>query len=108
MSNIGKSISSVNTNSELIEQWNNIVYDLISNHITNEIEISPVLAEKYKGDLYGLFTRELNITPELVHPYVRVNGYDSSDCYDGNKLTFSLLDNTVLNMYYRMFIRTKK
>lgn len=108
MANISRLIP-INTNSEkLIEDWNNVIYDLLTNHVTNEVSISPVLAEKYRFDLEGLFLNEFNIQQEHIHPCIRVNGYDSSNSYDGGKLNFMIVDSNMLTTYYRMFTRKKK
>ncbi len=108
MANVSKLISTRTVDSSLIEYWNNLIHDLLNNHVTNEVSISPVLAEKYKFDLDGLFANEFNIQEEYIYPIIRVNGYDSSNCYDGGKLKLLLLDTSVLTTYYRMYKRNKK
>lgn len=90
---------------ELINKWNLITDTLIKKHIVREIEISPVMADKYKFDLFGLFRNEINIPIEHIYPHIRVNGYDSSNCYDGGKLRLKIIDANIINNYYKLFTK---
>ena len=91
---------------ELVKNWNGIIDILKLKHINRTVEISPSIAEKYRFDLYGLFKKELAVPEEQIYPHIRINGYYSSDQYDGGKLKLHLLDSTVLYNYYKLF--TKK
>jgi len=89
---------------DMVLKWNSVINTLAKSAIHNTIEISPVMAEKYKFDMDGLF-REYSIPPEFVYPHIRVNGYYSSQDYDSFKLRLDILDVKVLDSFYRMFNR---
>ena len=86
----------------LIEKWNSIINTLSKYNVIDTIEITPVQAEVYKFDMEGLF-KELNIPIEFIYAHIRVNGYLTSNDYDGYKLKIDLLDTNVLKTYYDMF-----
>jgi len=88
--------------SDLIKQWNNIIPILERKYIVDVKEISPVLAEKYRLDMYGLF-QELEIREQHIYPHIRVNGYLSSADYLGEILRIKILDAYVLDDYIRRF-----
>lgn len=92
----------------VFDKWNSVKYYLIENHVAGETEISPVNAEKYRFDLYGLFNNVLFIQPEYIYPHIIVNGYTSSYDYNAELLRFKILDTTVLSSYYRLFMKDIK
>lgn len=99
----------INTNtvidSDLIGRWNGVIEILSDKHVVKTIDISPVLAEKYKFDLYGLFSNEISIPNEHIYPHIRVNGYDCSNSYDGKKLQLKILDSNIVTNYYKLFTK---
>jgi len=54
-----------------------------------EVGVSPDLALRYKGNLYGLF-REMRIEPHLHVFMMHINGYTSPVEFNGEKFTFKL------------------
>jgi hypothetical protein len=93
--------------SDLIGRWNTVLDTLSNKHIVEHRGISPAVAEKYKGDMYGMF-RELGIPDSHIYPHIRVNGYLSSMDYYGEILVINILDNSVLEQYIRLFLLKEK
>lgn len=93
---------------DLVYKWNSVKPNLIANHIVSQSTVSPVAAEKYKFDLYGLFKHEISLPDNQIYPHMIVNGYTSSWDYYGERLSFSIIDGDILNKYYRLFIKDKK
>jgi hypothetical protein len=105
MANISNNIKDKEYNSErLIIKWNNIIDILKTSNKLETITVSSVISEKYRFDLEGMFKNELNIKEEHIYPNIRINGYDSSNTYEGNKIEFKLLDPILLDRYYNLFI----
>jgi len=98
-------LSDVMTETILI-RWNNIIDALVSNHLEREVSIKPSIAAKYTFDMFGLFQNELGIPPELIYPHIRVNGYASSNDYEGVRTTIKLISSDIVLAYYKLF--TKK
>ena len=92
---------------DLIREWNNIKVLLQLHHISGIREITPLYAEKYKFDLWGLFRDTMYIPEIYIYPHIIVNDYDSSASYHGDKLRFAIIDNTVLQTYHKLFVRNK-
>jgi len=105
MNRLSDSINTTSyTNDErTVNNWNNVIGIFISKYITRTIDVSPVVADKYRFDLYGLFSNELNIPEEHIYPHILANGYMCSNEYDSKKLRFVLLDTTMLNNYSKLF-----
>lgn len=55
----------------------------------NEVGVSPDLALRYRGNLYGLF-KEMRIEPSLYVFTMYINGYTSPVDFDGKRFTFKL------------------
>ena len=90
---------------KIVEQWNSVIPLLDKSYITGTTAIEGNIAYKYKGDLFGLFL-ELGINRELIYPFMKINGYDSSDEYDGTVLQFRVLDTSMLTIMYNMFTKS--
>ena len=105
--NIGDSIKTDTyiISKDLVMEWNRIKLMLMTKYIVTSKEATPVQAEKYKFDLYGLFRDILQIPEQYIYPHIICNGYDSSQCYTGDKLRFDILDNPTLMKYHRVFVR---
>ncbi len=103
--NISRKITSgyVQT-SDAISYWESIIDVLKAKHITEVKEISPVLAEKYQFDMYGLF-QELGVPDSHIYPHIRVNDYASTNDYYGEKLRISMLDQYTLELYISRFLQ---
>lgn len=72
----------INLNDNLIYlDYINIMYDF------NEVGVSPDIALRYKGNLYGLF-KEMKIEPNLYVFTMYINGYISPIDFDGKRFTF--------------------
>lgn len=93
--------------STMAAKWHSIKYYLNKNHIDKIAGIEPTTADKYRGDLEGLFIEVMGININYVYPHCIVNGYDSPSCYEGAKLYFKLLDTSVLAKYYKLFLQTE-
>ena len=89
----------------LVAKWNSIRDILRTSHISTELSVNTVAAERYKFDLYGLLRNELNIPTMQIYPHMIVNGYMSSYDYYGELLRFKIIDGNVLRQYYRLFTR---
>ena len=93
---------------ELVTKWNSVIDTLRQYSVTKVKEISPVDSEKYKFDLWGLFKNEIGVDEKFIYPHIRVNGYDSSNQYEGKKLKFKLLDPSTLERYHKLFNKKKQ
>lgn len=112
MENVSNLADSINTSanvqdSYLIKKWNTIKPIMKSKYVVSINEISPVYAEKYKYDLYGLFQQYFSIPEQFIYPHIIANDYDSSSDYDGSKLRFRILDTKELGYYYKLFIKNR-
>lgn len=55
----------------------------------NEVSVAPDVAQRYQGNLFGLF-KEMRIDTDLYVFTMYINGYRSPVDFDGNKYTFKL------------------
>lgn len=55
----------------------------------NEVSITPDVALRYRGNLFGLF-KEMRIDTNLYVFTMYINGYKSPVDFDGKKYTFKL------------------
>lgn len=55
----------------------------------NEVGVSPDVALRYRGNLFGLF-QHMGIEKDLYVFMMYINGYTSPVDFDGNKFTFKL------------------
>lgn len=92
------------TEKHIYIKWNTLKHVLLTKHVATTTEITPVDAEKYKFDLYGLMRNVLGIPDNLVYPNMICNGYACSTHYSGELLRFKILDSAVLSTYYRLFM----
>ena len=90
---------------KLMYRWDSVKTILKENYITGEKEITPVQAEKYRGDLFGLLQNELNISQEYLYPHMIVNDYSSPTGYNGERLRFQIINIEQMRTYYRLFIK---
>lgn len=90
---------------DLCVKWQSIKPLLETKYVLNTFTITPVTAAKYRGDLLGLFRHEVGVDINYIYPHIIANGYDGPNCYDGEQLTFKLLDLAALSKYYRVFTR---
>ena len=60
-----------------------------NNHEFKTVNVTPDVALKFKGKLYGLF-REVGIDPRVYLYTMYINGYNSPVDYNGDRLTFSV------------------
>lgn len=93
---------------DMVKKWQSVKGILIQNAIQTEIDVKASAAESYKFDLEGLFINVIKIRPEYVYPHIIVNGYNSSQSYDGNRTKFFIIDNQYLSMFHSLFKRNKK
>lgn len=96
-------IKEINQNESVIEMWNNII-PMVRNtldYIPNEISIA--VAERYRFDLYGLFVNELKIPDEFIYPNFLINGYVSSDEFQGDKTKFLTANLVQLSKYLDVY-----
>lgn len=89
---------------DMVIKWSTIRSVLQENYVITTKEISPVQAEKYKNDLFGLMANELSIPKEYLYPHMLVNGYDSPSSYGGERLRFDILDPRQLKIYHMLFL----
>lgn len=109
MGKLSEGINTTNYTSEfMIKSWNQSMEMLKIRLKTGTREITPQMAEKYKFDLFGLFYNEFRIPKVMIYPNIRLNGYDSSYCYDGKRLRFLLFESTGLSNYATAFARAEK
>ena len=85
--------------------WDNAIDDLVTK-LGKPITVGPVVAASYRYDLHGLFI-SLGLLPYQIYPHIRINGYNSSRCYNGDKTTFVTIDEEFLNNLYKTFLRNK-
>jgi len=95
--------NNVYINADMINKWNSVVEDMLTYNITTENILTGVIAEKYRYDMEGLL-EYLGIDIKFRYPTMRVNGYNSSREYTGDKLVIKIIDNRVLAYYYEMFM----
>lgn len=105
--NLGQTMSKAPSilTQDLMIKWHSIKPILKKKYITSSITITPVQAEKYKFDLEGLFSQYIGIEPRFIFPNVIINDYDSYNTYYGEKLTFNILDTSILDQYYKLFMK---
>lgn len=89
---------------DIIIDWNSVISKLYNLHVTKIVSIKGTIAEKYRGDMYGLF-KYLDIQEEFIYPHIRVNGYNSSRDYGGSTSDIKIIDSSILNVYYEMFTK---
>lgn len=100
--------SSINMQDEyLVKKWNTLKPILKSRYVVSINEIGPLIAEKYKFDLWGMFKNHLYIPEQYIYPHIIANDYDSSNEYDGSRLRFKILDMKELGYYYKLFIKNR-
>jgi len=104
--NISTMIPNTAVDSELISKYNSIIQTLKNNHTATTLTVTPSIANMYIGDLYGLFKVILNVPLDSIYPNMVANGYKCSQDYNGDKVTFIILDNDVINDYVRLFKKT--
>lgn len=90
---------------QMVFKWDSVRNVLQEKYVVATKEISPVQAEKYKHDLFGLLKNELNIPKEFLYPHMIVNGYDSPSNYGGERLRFKILDTRQLKLYHMLFLK---
>lgn len=61
--------------------------------------VDAAKAYRYRGDLYGLLKKELNIPEEDITITIQLNGYVSSSDYDGLVTTLDVIPTEVLTLY---------
>lgn len=89
----------------IMKEWQRIKPILELKYIVSVRETTPLYAEKYRFDLYGMLRDIFFIDETFIYPHIIVNGYDSSTSYDGNKLRFSIINPQILVTYHRLFTR---
>lgn len=95
--------TNINIDKNMMSKWNSIRQVLKSKYIASQAEVKPMVAERYRFDLYGLFKHELMIDELFIYPHMIVNDYDCSNNYDGGRLRFNILQPSILETYYRLF-----
>lgn len=93
---------------DMVKKWQSVKGILIKNAIQTEIDVKASTSEAYKFDLEGLFINVIKIRPEYVYPHIIVNGYNSSQSYEGNRTKFFIIDNQYLSMFHSLFKRDKR
>ncbi len=78
--------------------WFDITKLTFSNYVI-EKTITITTANRYKGDFFGLLTREFNIPEEHLIPNLIVNDLDSSTSYDGRVISIKLIPSDKLTSY---------
>lgn len=102
---IGKNINiSTALTNKIVFKWDSVRSVLQEKYVITTKEVTPVQAEKYKNDLFGLLKNELSIPNEFLYPHMLVNGYDSPSAYGGEKLRFKILDPKQLKIYRMLFL----
>lgn len=77
---------------EDVKMWNNFKF-LIDNEANYTIEtIENSIAEKYAHDLYGLFLNHFGVERNSIYIHMLVNGFTCSHDYDGEKVSFKILN----------------
>lgn len=97
--NLSNEITASNLSADLITKLNTVISTLRDKHVSKEITITPVIAEKYRFDMHGLFQNELSMIDEFIYPHIRVNGYNCSNSYDGELLKIKIIDEAILKHY---------
>lgn len=87
----------------MVNNWNTVIPILKTKYLSTVHEITPVQAEMYRNDLYGLFKHVIGVQDKFIYPHIRVNGYDTSWNYDSKKLNFALISGEALDKYYTRF-----
>ena len=63
---------------------------------SNLLPIEPLVADKYRGDFYGLLD-QLNIGIKYHYPTLLINGLDSPQEYNGETVIFVLSQNNEID-----------
>ena len=75
--------------------------------IAEPMKVTPMEAQKYKGDLAGLFASK-GINVQFILPNILANGFNSSESYDGQVTEFIRLSEVHLHRLLIMTIRTSR
>ena len=95
-------ITNTGMTEELRLKWNSVI-DMLKVDENNQVrKVEANMGYKYRGDLYGLFL-EIGIERNLIYPHMKINGYDNSDEYRGDKTEFIFLDSSTAMEYLSIF-----
>lgn len=104
--NIADTITSNGMTEDMLKKYNSIISVMRETYAVGKVSVTPAMAEKYKGDMYGLFKNEFSIAETDIYLHIRINGYLSSDDYNGELLELQILDNSQLLIYRSLFKKT--
>lgn len=65
-------------------------------------DIIPLMAERYKGDFYGLLAH-YNVNHNYFYIIMRLNNMNSSDDYDGSVLSIKLPNDDFIDGLYKIY-----
>lgn len=105
--------NAINTNNKscYIDKMWHTIYPILREEyvVVNKVgNIDVATAKKFRGDLEGLFLSIFQINKDFILPTMLVNGYNNSQDYQGDRLTFVFVDDRILSRYLNAFLRTEK
>jgi len=100
--NIATSIKTNDMSNEFFGKLYPLVHTLVNDYPVTYVDIKPAQANKYIGDMYGLFKNDLNVPENAIILHILANGYNSSCDYHGEKLRLMLLDYNIITTYLQL------
>lgn len=85
----------------IIEQWNNLRRILLEMHADDitPVEVTPVDAERFKSDFFGLLKHRYRINEELWYPHLIINNMTSPLDFKENMVKISTMRADILYNY---------
>lgn len=92
----------------VIEMWNNTIPMIRGSISLIPNEVTIAVAERYRFDLYGLFSVELQIPEEFIYPNFLINGYVASDEFEGDRTSFYTANLEQLSKFLNVYKQQRK
>ena len=103
--NINKLYDLNNINTNLINEWNNVICNIENNKNYKTVHLDVGKSHTYIDNFFKLLNNEYGIDIEYWYPHLVINKLKSNTSYDGDN-NIKIIDPTILDKYLDMF--TKK
>lgn len=99
-------INDFELDADRLNYYESILNTKIVKEDVREVTIEQVKADRWFGNLYGLFLNELGLSPNSVYINMRINGYSSSLDYKG-ELKLKILEPRAFNTIIETYLQNK-